>query len=127
MSLEWRDAYKVGQVDIDRQHQHLFELTNALMEAEDLPTVRKLVMQLYKHTREHFELEEGLMRKLNFPGTAVHTGYHNHLLGRLNVISQEVSQGEVNKSSIEKLMTDWALKHIKYDDAQFAVFMAQQA
>lgn len=33
------------------------------------PTVCTMLMQPYKHTLENFELEEGLMRKHNFPGT----------------------------------------------------------
>jgi hemerythrin len=124
MSIEWQDAYKVGYADIDAQHQHLFDLTNDLMAAEDLPTLRWLIMQLYKHTREHFELEEGLMRKLNYPGASAHTGYHDSLLIRLNALSQQVGQGEFNKPVVEKLMTDWALRHIPNDDSVFANFMA---
>lgn len=127
MSMEWQDAYRVGQVDIDAQHQHLFELTNALVAADDLSSLRRLIMQLYKHTREHFELEEGLMRKLSFPDTSAHTGYHNSLLERLNAVSQAVGQGEINKPAIEMLMTDWALRHIPNDDAAFAAFMTRPA
>lgn len=126
MTFEWKDAYKIGQEDIDKQHQHLFELTNALVAADDLPTLRGLIMQLYKHTREHFEAEEALMRKVYFPGVIPHTGYHNSLLNRLNAISQEVGQGRVNKPAIEQLMADWALRHIPNDDALIAAFIAQQ-
>lgn len=127
MTMQWKDAYKIGQDDIDAQHRHLFELTNALIAAHDVPTLRKLIMQLYKHTREHFELEEALMHKLNFPGATAHTGYHNSLLRRLNAISQEVGQSRVNKLEVEQLMTDWALRHIPIDDALIAAFIAEQA
>jgi hemerythrin-like metal-binding protein len=88
--------------------------------------VRKLIMDLYKHTREHFELEEGMMRKLKFPGLEMHSNYHNSLLTRLNEVSQDVGHGQLNKPVIEKLMSDWALRHIPNDDALFAAFMAQQ-
>jgi len=126
MSIEWKEAYKIGRPDIDTQHQHLFELTRALMATDDLPTLRGLLMQLYKHTREHFELEEALMRKLNFPDTSAHTDGHNHLLSRLNVVCQEVGQGQVNKSAVDALMSDWALRHVAHDDAQLNVFIARQ-
>jgi len=127
MTIEWKAAYKIGQDDIDAQHQHLFELTNALMATDDVPTLRKLVMQLYKHTREHFELEEALMRKHNFPGTGDHTNYHNSLLTRLNAISLDVGKDQVDKPAIEKLMTDWALQHTQHDDAMIAAYIAKKA
>ena len=126
MSIEWKDAYKIGHAGVDAQHQYLFELTHALMAAEDVPTLRKTLMQLYKHTREHFELEEALMRQLNFPDTRTHTDSHNRLLTRLNVISEEVGQGQLNKPAVDALMTDWALRHIPHDDALLAAFIAQQ-
>ncbi len=126
MSVKWKENYKIGHAEIDKQHQHLFELTHALMAANEPERLRPLIMQLYKHTREHFELEENLMRSLKFPDTDLHTGYHNKLLDRLNVISQEVGQCIVNKPAIEKLMRDWTLRHIPNDDALLAAFVARQ-
>lgn len=126
MSIEWKEAYKIGQAEIDKQHQQLFGLVNAMMAADNLPSVRKLIMELYKHTREHFELEERLMRQHKFPDIDLHTSHHNQLLGRLNEVSQEVGKGQLNKAGIEELMYDWALKHIPQEDARLATFMAQQ-
>ncbi|BCO25232.1 bacteriohemerythrin [Rhodoferax lithotrophicus] len=123
MGIEWKEAYNLGQADIDQQHRHLFDLTNALMDADNVVTMRSLIMQLYKHTREHFEQEENLMRKMKFPDLEVHTHYHNKLLSRLNTISQEVGQGVFNKPALTQLMNDWALHHIPLDDAAIATFM----
>ncbi len=127
MGIEWKDAYKIGQTDIDEQHQRLFELSNAVSAATDQPTVRQLLMQLYKHTREHFELEEALMREFNYPDSNAHISSHNSLLARLNDVSQDVGQGKVDTAAIEKLMTDWALGHILKDDVKIADFVRQQA
>lgn len=127
MGIEWKDAYKIGQTDIDEQHQRLFELSNAVSAATDQPTVRQLLMQLYKHTREHFELEEALMREFNYPDSIAHTSLHNSLLAKLNAVSQDVGQGKVDKVAIEKLMTDWVLCHILQDDIKIADFVRRQA
>ncbi len=127
MTIEWKEAFKIGQDDIDKQHQDLFALTNALIAADDVPTLRQLLMQLYKHTREHFELEEALMRKHNFPGTGDHTNYHNSPLTRLNAISQDVGKGQVDPSAIETLMSDRALQHTQHDDALIAAYIAKKA
>ena len=126
MGIEWNEAYKIGHAETDAQHQHLFEMINAFDAANDVPSLRKVLMQLYKHTREHFELEEALMRKVKFPDTLAHTNAHNSLLTRLNALSQDVGQGKVDKLAINKLMTDWALGHVVVDDAKIATFIAAQ-
>jgi hemerythrin len=105
----------------------VFELTNALMAEQDVPTLRQLIMALYKHTREHFELEEAWMRKHDFPGMGEHVNYHNNLLTRLNAISQDVGQCVVNKPAIEQLMLDWAIRHTQHDDALIAAYIAKKA
>lgn len=126
MGIEWKEAYNIGHADIDAQHQRLFELTNALAVANDLPSLRTALMQLYRHTREHFELEEALMRKLNYAGTLAHTTAHNQLLARLNAISQDVGQGRIDRAAIDQLMKDWAPGHVLADDALLAKFIAAQ-
>ena len=126
MLIEWNEACKIGHAETDAQHQHLFEMINAFDAANDVPSLRKVLMQLYKHTREHFELEEALMRKVKFPDTPAHTTAHNSLLTRLNALSQDVGQGKVDKLAINKLMTDWALGHVVVDDAKIATFIAAQ-
>ncbi|MDD4944563.1 bacteriohemerythrin [Rhodoferax sp.] len=123
MNVEWNDSFKVGQADIDAQHRQLFDLIHAMQATDDPGQARLLIMQLYKHTREHFELEEGLMRQHRFPDLAAHTGYHNKLLSRLNTISEQVGQGAFDKPALMALMADWALRHTVQDDAPLAAFI----
>jgi hemerythrin len=126
MNVEWKDSYKIGHAVIDQQHQHLFKLSNALMDAEDVGALRRTMVQLYKHTREHFDLEEALMRKSNYPDTEVHTEWHNNLLSRLNDASEEVGRGHVQKDALVQLMYEWSLHHIPKDDAKLSSFLAQR-
>jgi hemerythrin len=127
MKVEWKDAYKTGHEVIDQQHQRLFELTNALMEAHHVGDLRHAMVLLYKHTREHFDIEELLMRQCRYPDLRPHAEMHDNLLSRLNEISEEVGRGHVNRSALVQLMDDWALHHIPHEDAEFAVFMVQSA
>jgi hemerythrin len=125
MNIEWKEAYKIGNADLDQQHQHLFELASALAGASDQPNVRQLLMQFYKHGREHFSAEEALMRSISFPDVRAHSESHNNLLTKLNSVSSDVGQGIVDKQALEVLMTAW-LGHISHDDAKIAAFVAQQ-
>ena len=124
MTAAWNDAYKIGHEQIDEQHQRLFELVAALAEADGLPALRKALMQLYKYTREHFELEESLMRELNYPAASFHMAAHDQLLTRLNAISLEAGEGNVDRSAIERLIVEWALRHIPNEDAQLGAYIA---
>jgi len=126
MTIEWKDSYKIGNAEIDKQHEYLFELTNEMIAVDSMTSLRPLIMLLFKHTREHFELEEALMRKHNMPDVEVHVEGHNKLLNRLSLLSMDVGKGYMNKPAIVALMTDWATKHIPQEDAQVVAFMAKQ-
>jgi hemerythrin-like metal-binding protein len=123
-ALEWQDSYKLGYADIDAEHEWAFKLANQCIAAKDQAGQTLAVMQLYQHTRVHFEHEEAMMRAVKFPDAHGHAERHNLLIGRLNVISQGIAQGDVNKQALVDLMTDWAMHHIVQDDAQFASFVA---
>jgi hemerythrin len=117
MRIEWNQSYLIGEADIDRQHKHLFELINQVVATDDFETLRSLMMEVYKHTREHFELEEAVMRKHKVPDVQAHTDYHNQLLSRLNDISASFGKGLADKAALVELMSDWALRHIVGSDA----------
>lgn len=123
MKVEWNDSYKIGNADIDQQHQALFALINALLEPLDDAALKSLIMQLYRHTREHFEAEEALMRQLGVADYAAHIDYHNRLLERLNLISSGVGQGQLDKAAFYGLMHDWAMRHVVIDDAALARYL----
>lgn len=125
MKLEWKEAYKLGDPAVDAEHALSFQLANAFIAATDQAEQTRVAMQLYKHTREHFNQEERLMREHNYPDVKPHTERHNQLISRLNVISQSIAKGDVNKQALITLMTDWAMHHIVQDDAQFAAYLVK--
>ena len=127
MSLEWKEDYALGHVELDAQHEHLFGLINQIASVQTPERLKPLLMQLYKHTREHFELEEGLMRQAAFPGLNLHAASHNALLSRLNALSQDVGRGQVDHNAITKLMSTWALRHTRLEDAEAAPYIAKLA
>ena len=125
MMLDWKETYALGHREIDAQHKELFDLISQAEAAQTPDQLKPVLMLLYKHTREHFELEEGLMRQTGFPGLTAHAGYHNALLARLNTISKDVGKGLVDQTALSKLMTDWALRHTQFDDADAADYIAK--
>jgi hemerythrin len=126
MQIDWKDSYKIGNAQIDAEHQKAFQLANQFLAAQDQATLRVAAMQLYKHTREHFEHEEKMMRDRAYPDTKAHVDGHNRLISRLNVISQTVARNDVNDQALKNLMIDWTINHIGQDDARLAAFVTAQ-
>ena len=125
MKLEWKDSYKIGDAEVDRHHQYLFELTNEFMAVDGLTNLRGLLMLLYKHTREHFEAEEAVMRKLKVPSLQAHIEWHNAMITRLNAISLSIQSDTLREQDLVNLMTEWAQTHILVQDAELAQFLAK--
>ena len=124
MTMVWSDSYETGNAEVDGQHRHLFELVNLIISVQTTDELKPLLMRLYKHTREHFQQEEDLLRSKGYPGLAAYIKGHNLLLGRLNAFSVEVGQGIFNKPEMIKLATDWAMNHIVHDDIRALNYVA---
>lgn len=126
MKLVWKDSYNLGDAEIDAQHQQLFALANDFLQAKGRTALTLCAMQLYKHTREHFALEEAAMRRLQVPWLEEHIGWHNNMITRLNAVSLGILSDTLEEQDLVKLMTDWAQKHIAVQDAAIANYLVKK-
>jgi hemerythrin len=124
MPVQWKDAYKVGDVEIDQQHQEIFKKANAFLEASDSATLTECAMGFFHYTREHFSHEESLMRELHFPAIAGHIQQHNDLIERLNRIAADISKKELTHKDLESFLNDWLLVHIRAYDTKLAAYIS---
>jgi hemerythrin len=123
MPLQWKDSYRIGEVEIDAQHRHFFDLANDFLAAPDKGTLTACAMALYRHTRVHFGHEEALMGKLHFPGRQAHVQWHEHMIERLNALSLAIQSDTLNKQDLIDLAVDWALHHIPVHDAELSRYL----
>jgi hemerythrin-like metal-binding protein len=93
MNIEWKDSYRIGDEAIDRQHQELFTLANAMFAATEKAELLLCAIQLFKHVREHFADEEALMKMVGFPGYQAHVESHNLILKKLGEVSHSIGNG----------------------------------
>lgn len=118
----WDDKYSVGNPEIDAQHQGLFELGNKLSEVLEGQEVNPVVMRLYKYTREHFLLEEEMMRSIGFPLYEEHKILHENLISELNEISASPFDSEESVLKFKKFVYDWLIDHILNKDMLYFEF-----
>ncbi|MGZ4958787.1 MAG: bacteriohemerythrin [Methylomonas sp.] len=121
----WKDHFKIGDVTVDAQHRHLFDLANQIVQATTPSELTRLFMLFYKHVREHFQAEEDLMRQHQYPDYAVHVEAHNLMLDRLIDISGTVQSGQWAKADIQAFVESWLQVHIQEVDMKFGEFLNQ--
>lgn len=119
----WDDRYNIGDSTIDAQHRRLFELANQLVEASGNAEITRLLMLFYQHVREHFQVEEAVMKQTNYPHYRKHVQSHNRMLDRLVEISEAVRQSHWNPSDIRIFVQEWVLVHIMDEDMMLGEYL----
>ncbi len=127
MSVEfkWDGSYSVGDKLLDEQHKRIFNLGNEISNMDSVNS-KKVVMNLFKHTREHFDHEEELMQEVEFPGFEEHRELHNDLIEKLgNIERQSPDNNHSNSYIFRKLVYDWIIDHIMNQNKIFFCYYKQ--
>jgi hemerythrin len=118
----WDEAYCIGVHEVDEQHRHLFDLANALPEDPTGVDIKRAVMGLYRHTREHFVFEEALMLKMGYPKREEHVRLHERLTSQLNACCCASDPDTESILAIKRLIHEWVVAHIATHDRDYARF-----
>ena len=128
----WTDDLSVGNELIDEQHkkliEHLNSLTTAVEEQQGGRKVADTLGFLIDYTDYHFSMEERNMATNNYPGFEAHKAKHNEFKSILNKMETEyVEDGPtpILAESIDTLLMNWLLKHIRVVDVEFGVFLKE--
>ena len=85
----------VGNQSIDDQHRYLICLINtsemAIKTGDYKDTLRLIIEQLVEYTRYHFETEERIQEKIQYPDFEKHKREHQELIASLAKTSNKIS------------------------------------
>jgi hemerythrin len=123
MRIDWKDNYKIGNSDIDAQHEQWFEEINQFLEATDKESLVVCEMQMYRYTRVHFAHEEKLMKSISYPDLETHVRQHNELLAKLNEIAFQIADDTLDRQVWKKFLSNWLQNHIANTDTKLAAFV----
>jgi hemerythrin len=123
MTASWNSAYKIGDAEIDAQHQTLFNKANATMASINDPMLSACAKALYESACQHIKHEEALMREIRYPAIDRHIQQHLELLASLNEILENIDNSSLSKEHLEWFFNDVLLAHIKLYDPQLAAFV----
>jgi hemerythrin len=127
----WQDTYCTGNARIDREHQTLFAMVNALHEAIEDSAPQFLLNDrltaIAVHTIEHFQHEEALMVDYNYPGYSRHKQIHDNLLLKVNHLLQQFNENKtVLNADLTSFLTEWLSHHIQGEDQNMIHFLRAQ-
>lgn len=128
--LVWTDKHSVGIDSIDKQHTILFntinELHAAMTKGQSKAVIGDLLHTLVSYTRFHFDAEEQMMAKANYPLLATHRLKHRELTKKVEDFVARYERGDLTVSShLLNFLSDWLTNHIQGTDKEYGPFLNQ--
>ncbi|MGB7581089.1 MAG: bacteriohemerythrin [Sedimentisphaerales bacterium] len=120
----WKDEYSLGVEKVDRQHQHLFELVNKLIErtaaSPDLKLVSHALTEMLNYAKEHFADEEELMQEYGYPELESHKEQHAYFIETTAELSiNALDNQSMVFSEIVEFLKIWLMLHILKCDMKY--------
>lgn len=126
MIREWSDEYLTGIAEIDEQHHGFFEaahrLYDQILNCEGEHGVEEAVTFLRDYAERHFQTEEALMRKHEFPSLERHKRLHDAFFENLELLGDELKVFGPSQHLADRALEvaqDWLIEHIAEEDMHF--------
>ena len=117
----WSDALKIGIDPLDKDHQTLVSLLNAMMR-DDVQEAEmgKAIEALLDYTFYHFRREEAVMEECGFPDLANHREIHRKLAARANELAStwQAHKSREHLQALRNLLRSWLFEHIATVDME---------
>lgn len=124
----WTSNLNTGIEAIDNQHRKIVEYINLLDDARAAggkkALVSKVIDNLVDYTISHFQYEERMLERANYPFLKAHQNVHQIFIKRLATYQERFKNGENISEELHTLMFNWLFGHIKYDDMDFVSSVA---
>lgn len=126
--ITWSDTLAVNVEEIDRQHQRLIQIINSLHDAMKVGAPKaaldRIMSDLVSYTRFHFECEENLMRRNNYPDIEKHRQEHDSLTATVKRFEEDLKAGRVALSvPLMQFLKTWLKEHISNSDMAYSEHM----
>ena len=124
----WDHSYSVGNVTIDTQHQKFISIINELYESFVDQTasqkLERIIADLIDYSKYHFQTEEDLFEKYNYPDKEEHIAKHKEFTLKIEEFKRDFESGKTNLTfQLMNYLRNWLLVHLKYEDQQYAGFL----
>lgn len=131
INFVWKEDYRCGNSEIDRQHRKLFQLANKLLSAMIARSpgqeIEVLVKSLVDTTAGHFHDEDVLFRSVGYPLADEHDTIHAALVQDMNSIQEKFRQGRLSVGELFSfLAVDVLTNHLLLEDRKYFPYLPQR-
>jgi hemerythrin len=129
--VAWKDEYSVGIEIIDNDHKKLLDLIiqlfKVLNKAKKDEKAIEILDELIEYTVTHFNREEELMKKHEFPELEKHISEHENMRQKIKKFRENITIN-TNKVSSDALqfLQDWLVNHITVTDQVYAKYLSDK-
>ncbi|MGM0379227.1 MAG: bacteriohemerythrin [Bacillota bacterium] len=123
----WKDEYKIGVELVDKQHKELFKrLKNFIQtarsdkeKAEKKKEVEKTLNFMSEYVVTHFDAEEKLQQKYEYPDFEKHHQIHEEFKAEVAEFQQEYQNNEYDEDFVMEFsgrLLTWLINHVASTD-----------
>jgi hemerythrin len=130
MAYMWFSSYETGIAKIDEQHRQLFDTLNGINDAfrndKGSEELFKTLEFLTNYTVMHFNTEEELQEKYNYPDYAAHKQMHESFKTTVLDFIQRLNKEGPNSSLVNlviKTIGEWLVDHIRKQDIRMTEYI----
>jgi hemerythrin len=129
--IVWNKEFSTGEPEIDSQHKRIINQINYLidnLDREDRANLNEeIIRNLDNYSNEHFTTEEGLLRKLNYPGLDYQIKEHNAFKLKNVKSAVKILKGfdNIPEETIQ-FLKDWWTNHILKIDMEYKDFISKR-
>ena len=113
MSLTWKKEYAIGVVEIDGQHQQLFQHVDRFLEGIDQGKGAReldvILNFLKEYVVRHFKAEEDLQKRFKYPHLEMHFAEHRSFEKQLQDLYQHGRSTDEMVHLTRNILLQWLI------------------
>jgi len=120
--IEWTRDLEFGISVIDAQHKQIIDLINELddlCQSGSAHNIQHVIEGLLKYTETHFDFEEELQEKAEYPYSKAHRRIDDNFRKKIASFRERSSNGEDVARELLTLLNVWFISHIKSEDLDY--------
>lgn len=132
--IDWKTIYKIGHDKIDSQHYNLLNNSINLIKYlechaldDSYEEIKKMLKFLDKYIIEHFDTEEAIMEKYNYPFLTDQKNQHRRFIKSYTLLKAEIEEFHGSKIylmfKIQIFLIDWIINHTLNEDKHLGKFL----
>lgn len=121
-TIEWNADWNTGIEEIDAQHKRIIHYINQLeqiAETGSAEDIRVVMNGLIDYTHSHFDYEEELQERAQYPFIKAHKMEHKIFARKVEHLVERADAGENVAPELLALLQDWLIHHISEDDQDY--------